>query len=165
MRGYETVVDLITIVMSSAIAADPQRVWRALTIPDECIAWDEHLLSAVDPMSDYPSPGETVRWRYQMGSIPIVTKDHPIDVVPGRKLHSKVTLGPLHLDQTFTLALEHDSTNETDTSKTLLGMKVVTSSSAVVMGAVIDRFEIRRMTVDRVDATLRAVTKWCEGAE
>ena len=165
MRGYETVVDMITIVMSSAIAADPQRVWRALTIPDECIAWDEHLLSAVDPMSDYPSPGETIRWRYQMGSVPILMKDHPIDVVPGRKLHSKVTLGPVRFEQTFTLSLEHDSMGENEASKTLLGMKVIASNSAAVMGAVVDRFEIRRITIDRVDATLRAVTKWCEAAE
>ena len=97
-----------------------------------------------------------------MGSVPIVMREQPIEVVAGRKLHSKVTLGSLHFDQTFTLNLEHDPANVGDGTKTLLGMKVVASNSAPVLGAVIDRFEVRRLTVDRVDATLRAITKWCE---
>ncbi len=179
-RDYRTAVVLITIVMSAAIAALPQRVWRALTDPSECIAWDENRLSALDAMDRYPEPGEWVRWHYRMGSVPIVMKEQPIEVVPGRKLHSKVTLGSLHFDQTFTLNVEHDPAmaggsafegDATDiggsamaggSAKTLLGMKVVASNSAPVLGAVIDRFEVRRLTSDRVDATLRSITKWCE---
>lgn len=153
---------MITIVMSSAISAEPRRVWRALTDPTECIAWDEHRLAALDPTDGYPKPGETIRWRYQMGSIPIVMKEQPIEVVPGRKLRSKVTLGTIRFDQTFTLALEQDPAEAECGAKTLLGMKVVASNSAPVVGSVIDRFEVRRITVDRVDATLRAITKWCE---
>jgi hypothetical protein len=148
--------------MSAAIAAEPQRVWRSLTDSSECIAWDENRLSALDPTEQYPAPGETVRWHYRMGSVPIVMKEQPLEVVVGRKLHSKVTLGSLHFDQTFTLNLEHDPDREAEGAKTLLGMKVVASNSAPVLGAVIDRFEVRRLTVDRVDATLRAITKWCE---
>ncbi|MBW2292108.1 MAG: SRPBCC family protein [Deltaproteobacteria bacterium] len=153
---------MITIVMSAAIAAEPQRVWRALTDPSECIAWDEKRLSVLDSTDAYPDPGETVRWHYRMGSVPIVMREQPIEVVAGRKLHSKVTLGSLHFDQIFTLNLEHDPASPDDTAKTLLGMKVVASNSAPVLGAVIDRFEVRRLTIDRVDATLRAITKWCE---
>jgi carbon monoxide dehydrogenase subunit G len=153
---------LITIVMSSAISAPPQRVWRALTDPAECIAWDENRLSALDSMDAYPKPGETMRWRYRMGSIPIVMKERPIEVLIGRKFHSKVSLGTIRFDQTFTLALEHDPAEGEGGAKTLLGMKVVASNSAPVLGAVVDRFEVRRITVDRVDATLRAITKWCE---
>jgi len=155
---------LITIVMSSAISAEPERVWHALTDPAECIAWDEPRLSALDPTDAYPKTGETIRWRYQMGSIPIVMKEEPIEVVPGRKLRLKVALGTIRFDQTFTLALEQDPAEAEREcgAKTLLGMKVVASNSAPVLGTVIDRFEIRRITVDRVDATLRAITKWCE---
>jgi len=149
--------------MSAAIAALPQRVWRALTDPSECIAWDENRLTVLDSgPGGYPEPGQTMRWHYRLGSVPIVMREEPIEVVPGRKLHSKVTLGSLHFDQTFTLNLEHDPANEADGVKTLLGMKVVASNSAPVLGAVVDRCEIRRITVDRVDATLRAITKWCE---
>ena len=158
---YRTTVSLITIVMSAAIAAEPQRVWRALTDPSECIAWDENRLSALDSTDaagdGYPEPGEAVRWHYRLGSVPIVMREQPIEVVVGRKLHSKVTLGSLHFDQTFTLNLEHDPATDTDGVKTLLGMKAVASNSAPVLGAVIDRFEVRRITVDRVDATLRGV--------
>ncbi len=148
--------------MSAAIAAEPPRVWRALTDPSECVAWDENRLSALDSTDGYPDPGETMRWRYRMGSVPIVMREQPIEVVAGRKLHTKVTLGSLHFDQTFTLNLEHDPASVDDVAKTLLGMKVVASNSAPVLGAVIDRFEVRRLTIDRVDATLRAITKWCE---
>ncbi len=160
LGNARTADPLITIVMSSAIAATPQRVWRAITDPEEILAWDEHRLSAVDPMGGYPKAGEMVRWRYQLGSVPIVMRDQPLDVAPGRKLHSKVTVGPVVYDQTFTLAVEQ---HEGDEVMTLLGMKLIASNSAAVIGAVIDRFEVRRMTTDRVDATLRAITKYCEG--
>lgn len=149
--------------MSSAIAASPQRIWSALTNPDELTAWDENLLSAIDSVDAYPKPGEVVRWRYRMGSVPIVMRDKPIEVVPGRKLQSKITLGSLELEQTYTLAVEQDPEAKADVVKTVLGMKVIASNSAPVLGAVIDRFEVRRMASDRVDATLRAITKWCEG--
>ncbi|MDP6980780.1 MAG: SRPBCC domain-containing protein [Myxococcota bacterium] len=160
LHHARTTGPLITIVMSSAVAAPPQRLWRALTVPEELLAWDEHRLSAVDPTDAYPKEGETVRWRYRLGSVPIVMRDKPLDVVPGRKLRSKVALGSLVFDQTFTLAVEQ---NQGDDVTTLLGMKVAASNSAAVMGTVIDRFEVRRMTADHVDSTLRAITKHCEG--
>ena len=150
--------------MSAAIAAEPQRVWRALTDPSECISWDENRISALDATKSYPVPEETFRWHYRMGSVPIVMREQPLEVVTGRKLHSKVTLGSLHFDQTFTLNIEQDPDSENEGAKTLLGMKVVASNSAPILGAMIDRFEVRRLTVDRVDATLRAITKWCEGS-
>jgi hypothetical protein len=148
--------------MSSVIDAHPERVWRALTDASECIAWDEKLLSALDPIDAYPKAGETVRWHYKMGSVPIIMRDETIEVLPGRKLHSAVSLGTLHFDQTYTLAIEHDPVQKSDAAKTILGMKIIASNSAPVLGAVVDRFEVRRMTVDRVDSTLRAITKWCE---
>lgn len=148
--------------MSSAVAAGPQDVWRALTVPGEYMAWDENVLAALDPMDAYPTPGETYRWQVRVGSVPIIMKDQPIEVVPGRKLHSRITLGALHFDQTYTLAVEQDPADTADAIKTVLGMKVVASNTAAVLGSVVDRFEIRRMTADRVDATLRAITKWCE---
>ncbi len=166
MRAYRTTVSLITIVMSSAIAVHPRRVWRALTDTSECIAWDENRLSALDATDVYPVVGETMRWRYRLGSVPIVMRDQPIDVVPGIKIQSKVTLGSLRFNQTFSLALEHASTDtssdENEGVKTLLGMKVIASNSTPVLGAVIDRFEVRRITIDHVDGTLRAITQWCE---
>lgn len=151
---------LITIVMSCTIAATPRRVWRALTDPEEILAWDEQRLSAVDPTDAYPKAGEALRWRYRVGSVPIVMRDQPLEVAPGRKLHSKISVGPIVYDQTFTLGVEQD---EGRGAMTLLGMKLIASNSASVIDAVIDRFEVRRITTDRVDATLRAITRYCEG--
>lgn len=150
--------------MSSAISARPGRVWRALTDATECIAWDDYRLSALDSIEAYPKAGEMMRWRYQMGSIPIIMKEVPIEIVPGRKFQSKISIGTIRFEQTFTLALEQDPASPESGAKTLLGMKVVASNSAPVLGAVVDRFEVRRITIDRVDATLRAITKWCENS-
>lgn len=153
---------LITIVMSSAIAAAPQRVWHALTTPSECLSWHENLLSAIDATDAFPRVGETVRWRYRLGSVPIVMRVEPIEVEREHKLRSKVTLGSLKFDQTFTLAVERDPDADWGSAKTVLGMKMIASNSAPLLGSILDRFEIRRITADQMDATLRAITKWCE---
>ena len=148
--------------MSSAIAAAPRRVWRALTTSSECLSWHENLLSAIDATDTFPTVGETVRWRYRLGSVPIVMRVEPIEVERKRRLRSKVNLGPLKFDQTFTLAVERDPDADWSSAKTVLGMKMIASNSAPLLGSILDRFEIRRITAYQMDVTLRAITKWCE---
>jgi hypothetical protein len=159
---------LITIVMSATIAADPRRVWRALTSPSECVAWDERLIAPVDPIDRYPQAGEPMRWRCLLGSVPVLLHDEPRAVIPYQKLRSLLAIGSLHFDQTYTLAIEKEraeggeSGPQSKAPRTRLCMKVTVANSVALVGAIVDRFEVRRMTVDRVDETLRAITKWCE---
>lgn len=148
--------------MSATIAAHPRRVWRALTSPDECITWDEQCLGLVPTDRCYPEVGQLTRWRYKLGNVPLIMQERPIEVSPPRKLHSSVNLGSLRFDQTYTLALEHAPSIEGDPPKTILGMRIVASNAVPFLGGVVDRFEVRRIAVDRVDANLRAITKWCE---
>jgi uncharacterized protein YndB with AHSA1/START domain len=148
---------LITIAMSAVIDADPPRVWRALTVPAELIAWDESILGPAESFDGYPSSGRAVRWRCRLGGVQTVMHDRPIEVEPPGRLRSVISIGSLRYEQTFTLAPEPGP----GAIRTRLGLRIVASNSIPVVGAVVDRFEVRRMTAGRVDSTLRCLQKWC----
>ncbi len=147
--------------MAATIAAEPHRVWRALTVPSECIAWDDQLLALVGSSTRFPDVGRQVEWRFLLRSVQTILHERPLEVVPLRKLQSRLSVGSFRFDQTFTLAHEGDSSDGAE-AHTRLGMKIIASNSIPLMGAMVDRFEVRRMTIDRVDSVLRAITKWCE---
>ena len=153
---------MITIAMSATIGADPRRVWRALASPDECMSWDEQCLGVIQTEECYPTEGQVMRWRYKLRNVPLVMQEHLVEVTAPRKLHSSVHLGSMRFEQIYTLALKHEPGIEDDAPKTRLGMRIVTSNAVPFLGGVVDRFEVRRITVDRVDRHLRAITKWCE---
>jgi uncharacterized protein YndB with AHSA1/START domain len=148
---------VITVAMSTAIGAPRQRVWRAITRPDEVVRWDERIDSALDPMDGYPRVGRDVRWRYRLGRVAVELRDSPREVVPGERLRSAVALGLFRFDETFSLADEAG-----DPGRTRLTLKLVASSSVPVVGGLLDRFAVRRLASDLVDSRLRAIQKWCE---
>jgi hypothetical protein len=156
-RDTGTTKDVITIVMSAVINADPQQVWNALTTPRELVAWDERIVDSVDVPESYPAPGQHARWRYKLGSIQVIMHDRPREIVPLERLRSSLRLGSMRFEQTYTLRSEPG-----EPSRTRLGMKLVAENSVPVVGAVVDRFEIRRLATDQIDTTLRSVQKWCE---
>jgi len=143
--------------MSTLIAAERNRVWRALTTPSELIGWDDQLVSLLDPAPDYPQPGQQVRWRYRIGSVPVVIHQTIQEIQPGERLQSAISRGVFCFDETYTLADE-----ATLPDQTRLGLKVVSSNSTPIVGGSMDRFEIRRMSAELIDSRLRAVQKWCE---
>ena len=143
-------------MMSVVIDADRQRVWRALTEPDEVVAWDERTLATVGTVSEYPSAGQHIRWRYLLGSVQVVLHERPREVSTGERLLSSLQVGSLRLEQTYTLTDE-----SLEPPRTRLGMKLVSTSSVPVVGDVIDRFSLRKMAAERVDLTLRGVQQWC----
>jgi len=149
---------VITISMSTVISAEPSRVWRALTTPDELVAWDERILAPVRPLTGYPKQGEDVQWRYRIGHVQLVMHDRPLEVLSPDRLKRTIRVGTLRYEQTFTLMRER-----IDPPLTRLSMKSVASNSVPVLGGdVVDRFEVRRMTTEHVDETLRSVREWCE---
>ena len=143
--------------MSTVIAADPERVWRALTTPEELVAWDERLLAPVERPDRYPFSGQHVSWRYRLGGVQLVMHDRPLEVATLERLRRTIHLGSLRYDQTFTLVPEPGPP-----VRTRLGLKTVAANSVPVLGDVVDRFEVRRLTTEHVDETLRAVRRWCE---
>ncbi len=152
---------MITIAMATVIGAAHSRVWRALTDPTELVAWDERLLGPVGEPDGYPVSGQHQCWRYRMGKVQLVMHDRPLEVVGEERLRRAISLGSMRYEQTYTLQPEISSESRGD-RRTRLGMKVVASNSIPVMGDVVDRFEVRRLTAEYIDTTLRLVQKFCE---
>lgn len=143
--------------MSTLITAERGRIWRALTTPSELIRWDDQLVALLDPAPDYPQLGQKVRWRYRVGSVPIVVHQTIQEVKPGERLQSTISRGVFRFDEMYTLA---DEVAQPD--RTRLSLRVVASNSTPVVDGTMDRFEIRRLSAELIDARLRAVQKWCE---
>lgn len=154
---------MITIAMARTIRAARPSVWQALCDPRAVADWDaaHGNRGALDAPDDYPRPGQCVRWRYHLGGVPTLLQDRPLEVVPGERLRSVLALGPLSLDQTFTLLPEPPG-EAPDGPRTRLALKIAASSAVAVVGVVIDRFEMRRLVTDRVGACLDAIREWCE---
>lgn len=147
---------MITIAISTVVGAGRERVWRALTSPDELLGWDPRLLAAIDPTDDYPRVGHLVRWRYRLGSVAVVMEDHPLEVVPGERLRSQIGFGHLRFDGIWTLGQEDGN------GRTRLALRLVASSKVPMVGGLLDRFGVREITSQIADARLRQVQKWCE---
>lgn len=143
--------------MSTRIAATPARVWRALTSPEELVAWDERILAPVEIPDRYPFNGQHVRWRYRIGGVQLVMHDRPLEVTFQERLRRTIQIGSLRYEQTFQLAVEPG-----EPLRTRLGVKLVASNSVPVIGDMLDRFDVRKFTSEHVDETLRAIQKWCE---
>lgn len=146
--------------MTTVVDAARERVWRALTDPEERVSWDGRLLAPIDAPADYPFAGQHVRWRYRMGGVQMVLHDRPRTVVPPERLQSALAVGTMHLEQTLTLAAE-EGDGEGAAPRTRLGMSVVASNSVPILGSVVDRFEVRQLAADYIDETLRALQSWC----
>ena len=146
---------MITTAMSAVIEAEPRCVWRALTEPDELCAWDENLLAPVDPPSDYPCAESPQRWRYLLGGVQLILHERPLDIAAERRLQSALTLGGMKLEQTYSLAPEGEA-------RTRVSIRITAGNAIPVLGATIDRFEVRQLVTERVDRLLRALQKWCE---
>lgn len=149
--------------MARILRAGRDRVWRALADPAEIAAWDAtHGNGGVlDASAPYPEPGTAVRWRYRLGGVPTVMQDLPVEVVPSEKLRAVLTLGPLRLEQTWSL-LADPAPGAPDAPRTRLALKIAASNAVAVVGGVIDRFEMRRLVTERVGGSLDAVQAWCE---
>ena len=152
--GERSAAGAITTALSAVIHAPRSKVWRALTVPAEIIRWDKSILSLLEPADDYPSVGVEAHWRYKLGAVPVILRDRPLEIMTGRKLRSEVALGLFRFEQTWTLADEADATR--------LGVQLAAGSTIVVVGGVVDRFDVRRLAAEYVDGKLRALRSWCE---
>jgi uncharacterized protein YndB with AHSA1/START domain len=150
-------VAVITIAMSTVVGATRQTVWRALSVPAERVGWDERLLAAIDGVDDYPRAGRLARWRYRLGSVPVVMEDHPLEVVPGERLRSQLGFGHLRIDEIWTLADENGSGE-----RTRLALRLVASNSVPLVGGLLDRFSVREVAAGIADGRVRQIQKWCE---
>jgi hypothetical protein len=154
---------VITIALSTVIGAERERVWRALTRPGERIRWDERLVELLDPAGDAPAPGRRVRWRYRLGALAVELQESPLEVRPPERLHCDVALGLFRFSVVYTLGVESGAPAGA-ADRTQLSLRLSTENSMPVVGGTLDRFDVRRVASEYLDAQLRALQKWCESA-
>ena len=135
------------------IDAPPARVWRALCDPAEVVQWDAGVEEALDAPSDYPRPGQHVRWRYSTGPFRVL-HDRPQQVEPGRTLRSLISLGPLRLDETYTLD-QRDGGCRLDAA---LDVRV----AVPLLGLAIERLYFGAQSRRTVGLSLQALKRHCE---
>lgn len=143
--------------MSTVVGAPRQCVWRALSVPEERVGWDERLLAPIDGIEDYPRAGRLARWRYRLGTVPVVMEDHPLEVVPGERLRSQLGFGHLRMDEIWTLGDENGAGE-----RTRLALRLVASNAVPLVGGLLDRFSVREVAAEIADSRVRQIQKWCE---
>ena len=131
------------------------RVWRALTVPAEVVAWDGGVQEALDAPPDYPRPGQHVRWRYRLGRLPLILHDRPSEVVEDRTLRSDIRLGPFQFDETYTL-------ESRDPTHTRLSARLQVTSPVPVLGPWLARWPGGPLAQSTVRGSLAAIKIHCE---
>ena len=137
------------------IGASVERVWRALTAPAEVVQWDTGIVGPIDAPSDYPLPGQHVRWRYRFGPIPMVLDDRPTEVLENSTLRSSIELGPFSFDETYELS-------SPDPSITLLTARLILTSDLPVVGVLLERVAGGPLAKTTVRTSLQAIKRHCE---
>ncbi len=135
------------------IAAPPARVWRALCDPVEVVRWDTGVVEALDAPSDYPQPGQHVRWRYSNGLFRVL-HDRPQEVAAERTLRSLITIGPFRFDETYALAPSGGGTT--------LSAEMKVRAPVPVLGSLLERLYLGPQSRRTVEASLRAIKRHCE---
>jgi uncharacterized protein YndB with AHSA1/START domain len=136
-----------------SIAAPPSRVWRALCDPAEVVRWDTGVVEALDAPGDYPQPGQHVRWRYR-GALVRILHDHPQEMVPERRLRSRLRVGPLRFDETYVLEPADAGTRLTVTMEVAVPLPVA--------GPLVERLYALPATRRAVHASMEALKRHCE---
>jgi len=91
------------VVVTTHIAASPERVWRALTVPEEVTAWDGVTPLVVAP--DYPVVGQHARWRTALGPLPLVLHDRITVVDAPSRFAARIDVGFVHVEEEYQLSV------------------------------------------------------------
>ncbi|MGH7336788.1 MAG: SRPBCC family protein, partial [Myxococcota bacterium] len=138
---------MITVAMSKVIRSPRARVWRALVSPSELIRWDERRISLEAPIPDYPALGHPARWRCLLGSVTVEHCEDPLEVIPAERLRSAVRLASFEFEEIYTLA-------DQPPDSTRLSLRLTAKNTLPLLGGELDRFDVRRLSAERVDQTL-----------
>jgi uncharacterized protein YndB with AHSA1/START domain len=144
---------LYRFTLTVPISAPPSRVWRALCDPNEVVLWDGNVTAAIDAPSDYPQSGQDVRWRYGPNSHHML-RDRPQEVVPNRRLRSRLDLGRYRMDETYELTPEEWGC--------WLELHVTLTVAPPLIGLLLERLYAGRAVRRDFLASLRALRSHCE---
>ena len=140
------------------IAADPEQVWRALSVPAEVVCWDTGVVEPLDAPPDYPRAGQHVRWRYSLGPLPLTLHDRPTQVEPVSVLRSSIRLGPFDFDETYTLRDKGSATTQLTAELSLV-------STVPILGPLLERIVGQPLARSTVRSSLAAIKRHCEKSE
>lgn len=94
------------VVVTTHIAALPERVWRALTVPDEVAEWDG--VTPIDVAADYPVVGQHARWRTRLGPLGLVLHDRITAVDAPSRFSARIDVGFVHVEEDYRLSVGAD---------------------------------------------------------
>jgi uncharacterized protein YndB with AHSA1/START domain len=155
---------VITVAMSTVIGAERSRVWRALVHPDQLARWDARIVALAGPSDPPPlRPGATLRFRCRVGAtggVQMLRREQALEVVPEQRLRTRLALGTLRIERTWTLASIPPAAGQPEQTRLSLALRA--ANSVAVFGATIDRFRVRELAAELGDEALRALQKWCE---
>lgn len=146
---------MLALAETVVIAASPERVWRALTVPAEVVCWDTGIIEPLDAPHDYPRPGQYVRWRYRLGPLPLILHDRPTRVEPGSVLRASIRLGPFDFDETYTLSTANPFA-------TTLTAELSVASRVPLVGSLLARVVGQPLARSTVHKSLAAIRRHCE---
>ena len=89
------------VVVTVEVAVRPERVWRALTHPNEVEAWDG--VTSLSVPAGYPVPGQHARWEIRTGPLRLTLHDRVRVVDPPACLASTIDVGFVHVDEEYRL--------------------------------------------------------------
>ena len=141
---------------SVEIDVDRERVWRALSDPEEVVCWDTGIVEPLDAPGDYPRAGQHVRWRYRLGPLPLILHDRPTRVEPPSILGSSIRLGPFEFEEVYTIRAEGVSTTKLTAALSL-------SSRVPILGGLLERVAGQPLARATVRSSLAAIKRHCEG--
>lgn len=142
---------MITAAMTAKVRAARTRVWQALTDAEEILRWDEPALALLERAEHWPSVGAARVWRYRLGTVTVKLRERPLEIVDGERIRSNVKLGLFAFEQSWSLV-------EPEPGSTHLGLSIAAKQHAIpVLGGELDRFDVRRVAAEYVDAKLRGL--------
>lgn len=87
--------------VSTQISASVEKVWRALTVPDEVRVWDGVV--PLDVPVDYPKVGQHARWRIAFGPLTLTLHDRICVVEEPRRMTATIDLAFVHVEEEYRL--------------------------------------------------------------
>jgi uncharacterized protein YndB with AHSA1/START domain len=136
------------VTVTVEIGAPIERVWRALTVPDEVRQWDG--VEPLDVAADYPQPGRHARWRTRFAGVPITLHDRVEAVEAPTRFASTIDVAFVHVEEEYRL------TARADGGTSLVSDNRVTSGALGMNGMAV------RLTRSNVRASMERLRRHCE---
>jgi hypothetical protein len=183
---------LITVALSVTIGAPAERVWQALTDPNERVAWDDRILGVVGPVGgkgDHRANGPNIAESKRDADGASSSGSSASSTERGKRHRSGITqwrfrLGGIPLvmrdelledepiERRFSRisigSMHFDQTltlhreDDDNGPRTRLSMKLFAGNRIPVIGEVVERLDVQKIIIEYVDTTLCQIQKHCE---